>query len=355
MNAILNTHPLFMHEITASNEPIIALTNRLIKYAREQSASDIHLECHEQYSLVRFRQDGLLQKITELPIDLAARIITRLKILAKMDIAEKRLPQDGHFHLHDIDIRMSTCPTLFGEKIVLRLLDIHKVTLTTDKLGLTTEQHQLFLKKISAPQGFILVTGPTGSGKTVTLYSALQYLNNSEKNISTVEDPIEIQLPGINQVNINAKIGLDFAYGLKTLLRQDPDIIMVGEIRDKETAEIALQAANTGHLVLSTLHANSAIEALTRLHMMGIPQYQLLHTISLVIAQRLVRKLSLPDRTYQGRIGVFELLPVTAEVAQCILSGKDLPKQNYFVSLQEAALIKVTAGVTDIHEVQRVI
>src|SRR3990167_11373159 len=276
------------------NESVIQVVNRLLQDAILNHASDIHIEPYHQHCRIRFRSDSLLHEVATFPSPLAMQMITRLKIMANLNIAERRLPQDGHISLqndHKIDIRISTCPTLFGEKIVLRLLNSSAIKSDIHQLGLTDTQQQLFLNKLKQPQGLILVTGPTGSGKTITLYSALHYLNKPEKNISTVEDPVEIQLPGINQVNINTKINLHFSTVLRTLLRQDPDIIMIGEIRDPETADIAIQAAQTGHLVLSTLHTNSAIETLTRLHAMKILAYNLAGSLSLIIAQRLIRTL----------------------------------------------------------------
>lgn len=368
------------------DEPLIQFANNLIKNAIQQSASDIHIEPQRDHYRIRYRQDGILQKITEIPMQSGARLIARLKVLAKLDIAERRLPQDGRFHLHHIDIRLSTCPTLFGEKIVLRLLDTHHTALDIETLGFTEDQRQVFLQKISQPQGLILVAGPTGSGKTVTLYSALQHLNTLQKNISTAEDPIEIQLSGINQVNINPKIGLHFSTILKTFLRQDPDILMVGEIRDQETAEIAIQAAQTGHLVFSTIHANNVYESLVRLQSMGIPTYHLLHSIALLISQRLVRKLCVHckqlnmisaadlielgfhldhanaidiyraancaecNQGYQGRTGIFELLPITEDITQL-----ENIHHKKISSLRQIGFEKIKSGITSIAELNRVI
>jgi type IV pilus assembly protein PilB len=306
--------------------------------------------------------------------------------MAHLDISERRLPQDGRFQISQtkiIDVRINTCPTLHGEKVVLRLLDVGHVSLDIDALGFTHMQKEIFIKKIFSPQGMVLVTGPTGSGKTVTLYSALKRLNNSEKNISTVEDPVEIQLAGINQVNINPRIGLNFSTTLKTFLRQDPDILMVGEIRDKETAEIAVQAAQTGHLVLSTVHTNSALETITRLQSMNIPAYQLVSAISLIISQRLVRKLcvncKIPDTScevnsacreqgcqhclqgYLGRTGIYEFLVISEILRELILA--DAPRltiaehlqREGFLSLREAGLSLVKKGITSVAEINRVI
>ena len=361
------------------DEPLIRFVDHMILHAIQQAASDIHIEPYETNSRIRYRQDGMLFEITQIPAQLASRLITRLKVLARLDITERRLPQDGRLQIHNIDIRINSCPTLFGEKIVLRLLNSKNNSLEINDLGFSELQKNIFLKKISQPQGLILVTGPTGSGKTVTLYTALNYLNTSEKNILTVEDPVEIQLNGINQVNINPKIGLDFSNTLRTFLRQDPDIIMVGEIRDHETAKIAVQAAQTGHLVLSTLHTNSAIETLSRLQSMGIASYNIINSISLIIAQRLIRKLcdicKQPDtfstyfraigcdhclQGYQGRIGIYEFLPISDKIAGLILSEAnsiiltEQAKQEGFITLRDAGFEKVTQGVTSLTELNRV-
>jgi len=353
------------------DEPLIKLVDTLLHDAAKQTASDIHLEPNKNNYRLRYRQDGILFVITEIPTDLALRIITRLKVLAKLDISERRLPQDGRFQFQpnepaSVDIRISTCPTLFGEKVVLRLLDIKQLTLDISKLGMSEEQQQLFLQCLAQAHGLILVTGPTGSGKTATLYSALHYLNTVEKNISTVEDPVEIQLPGINQVNIHTKIGLNFSTILRTLLRQDPDVIMIGEIRDIETAEIAIHAAQTGHLVLSTLHTNSAQETLTRLQAMGIATYNLTHTLILIIAQRLARKSCQYCQAmnkechqcrggYHGRIGIFELLPMTASLAKKLLQQQGPVSIPGFKTLWDMALEKVQHGMTTLTEIHRVI
>ena len=375
---------------------IIPFVDNLILHASQHAASDIHIEPYKDVCRIRYRQDGLLYQANEIPADLATRIATRLKVMAKLDIAERRLPQDGRFQLNEIDIRINTCPTLFGEKIVLRLLNTHHISLEIDNLAFTKRQKEIFLKTISQSQGLILVTGPTGSGKTTTLYSALHYLNKTEKNISTVEDPIEIQLTGINQVNVNTKINLHFSTVLRTLLRQDPDIIMIGEIRDPETADIAIQAAQTGHLVLSTLHTNSAIETLTRLHAMKILAYNLAGSLSLIIAQRLIRtlcahckqiepvsvqsalQLEIDPRFlsreiyraqgcshclhgYTGRIAIYEFLPITESIATLIALGSDTmtlmqqAKQENFISLKESGIEKVLQGITSFAEINRVL
>jgi type IV pilus assembly protein PilB len=343
------------------DEPVIEFVYQLMDDAITKHISDIHIEPFEHHCRIRFRRDGLLYEAASVPLHLANQIIMRLKIMAQLDIAEKRLPQDGRLHIHSptkIDIRINTCPTFFGEKIVLRILDATQTNHSIDSLGMNDTQKELFYKQLSQPQGLILVTGPTGSGKTMTLYAALHHLNQIEKNISTAEDPVEIELPGINQVNIHSRIGLDFATTLRALLRQDPDIIMIGEIRDAETATIALQAAQTGHLVLSTLHTNHANETLSRLQSMGIATHYLKNAVSLIIAQRLVRKLCIHchprsltrsvicehcHHGYKGRTGIFEFLTVNAD---------QTPPP---ISLWEAGLEKVRAGITNHDEIRRVI
>lgn len=358
-------------------EPIIQFVDQLIQEAQHQGVSDIHIEPYEQSTRIRYRQDGLLYEVTQIENALASRVIARLKVLADLDLAEHRLPQDGRFkinHPRAIDLRLSSCPTLHGEKIVLRLLENNKLTLSLDTLGMTHTQKTLFTKKISEPQGLILVTGPTGSGKTITLYTALDYLNTREKNIVTVEDPVEIQIEGINQVPIHPKAGLDFALILRAFLRQDPDIIMVGEIRDRETAEIAIQAAQTGHLVLSTLHTGSATETLTRLLSMGIAPYQLVSALTLIVAQRLLRKLCKVCKEvetkkdcqscregYSGRMGIFECLAPSESLLKLALKTKDTSvlrkaaEAEGFKSLQEIGLEKIRQGETNIAELERVL
>ncbi|WP_218813741.1 GspE/PulE family protein [Rickettsiella endosymbiont of Dermanyssus gallinae] len=277
---------------TDSEIAIIQTVSQLLQSAIERGASDVHVEPYHDHLQIRFRIDGLLYLAAKFPVALTQRIITRFKIMSQLDIAERRIPQDGRFQVADInhrniDCRISTCPTLYGEKLVIRILDSNKMLLEVDKLGMTIEQKNCFLQALQCPHGMVLVTGPTGSGKTITLYTALNFLNTSQHNISSVENPIEIVLPGINQVNINPKIGLDFAKVLRAFLRQDPDIMMVGEMRDQETAEIGIKAAQTGHLVLSSLHTNSAAESLVRLLNMGIPAYNVASSLNLIIAQRL--------------------------------------------------------------------
>jgi type IV pilus assembly protein PilB len=370
-------------------EPLIKFVDNVIRHALQKSASDIHIEPYANDCRIRYRQDGILYQIAAIPAHFAARLSARLKVMAGMDIAERRLPQDGRFQMdadrtQSVDIRMNTCPTVYGEKVVLRILDGRISGQEINMLGFTPMQKKIFLKNISRPQGLILVAGPTGSGKTVTLYSALRYLNSAEKNISTIENPVEIHLPGINQVNINPKIGLHFATALRTILRQDPDIIMVGEIRDVETAEIAIQAAQTGHLVLSTIHTNSAIETFMRLQTMGIETYNLTHSLTLIVSQRLARKLcphckiaeNNPSQDfisyeavgcnqclygYQGRIGIYELLPFTDNIKNLFLSHsppgviyQHLHQEN-FLSLAACGMLKVKEGITSYSEINRII
>jgi len=374
-------------------QPLIQLVNDIILQAEQQAVSDIHIEPNEKFCRIRYRQYGVLKIIDEIPKHLAPRISTRLKVMAKLDITEKRLPQDGRFNFNNIGIRINTCPTIQGEKIVLRILNNQQKNPDISTLGMETDQQNLFKKIISQPQGMILVTGPTGSGKTNTLYAALSYLNTPEKNISTIEDPIEIHLPDINQINIQPRIGLTFAKILRALLRQDPDIIMIGEIRDQETAEIAIQAAQTGHSVLSTLHTNSAIETIIRLKSMQIKISDISESINLIIAQRLIRTLCLICREidystkeiyeqfklteseiiyravgcqacsngYNGRTAIYELLPITNEINSIIHSTdsqeliREISKQNNFVTLMDSGIKKVKAGITTISELKRVI
>lgn len=381
-----------------NDDRIIAWVEHLLKDAIQKNASDIHIEPYKTAYRVRFRLDGLLHKVTQLSLELGQRITARLKIMSRLNVAERRLPQDGRFTFEidthvSKDCRISICPTLFGEKTVLRILDGAKVSLNIEDLGLETQQKTIFLDAIQKPQGMVLVTGPTGSGKTVTLYSALNFLNSLEKNICTVEEPIEITLPGIHQTNVDTKIDLSFAKVLRTFLRQDPDILMVGEIRDQETAETAVKAAQTGHLVFSTLHTNSAIETLTRLALLGISPFNIAYSVQLIIAQRLVRKLcprckrekfidrdlalypnSLKDtflyeasgcehcsNGYVGRIAIFECLPISPELSAIIAQEKpvqdivEFAQKIGIVTLRESAINKVRQGITSLEEVQRVI
>jgi type IV pilus assembly protein PilB len=384
---------LHQHERAALNDDasIVQYVEKLCQLAINKKASDIHLEAHGQYLTVRFRIDGLLYEIEKLSNHYSSRIIAHLKILAQLDTTEKRLPQDGRIRIafqqfssqkNFIDCRISTCPTLHDEKIVLRLLNNQPHSLEVDLLGLTANQKKSLLTLLEKPKGMMLVTGPTGSGKTVTLYTALNILNKSVVNILTVEDPVEIELLGVNQVQINHKIDLSFSKTLRSFLRQDPDIIMVGEMRDKETADIAIKAAQTGHLVLSTLHTNSAAETLTRLINMGIPSYDIAASVSLIISQRLVRKLCnhckckdiLSDYFtakgcaycqdgYDGRVGIYEFLVVTPQLSHFILKQKipniieleQKAKEEGMISLYDNGLEKVKAGMTSLSELSRVI
>ncbi len=385
-----------------NDSPVVRFINNILLDAIKKGASDIHFEPYEHHYRIRFRIDGLLVEVAQPPKQFANNLTARLKIMANLDIAERRLPQDGRItfkHTHPIDCRVNTCPTLQGEKIVLRLLESNQEILNIDHLGLESTQKMAVLKALQRANGLILVTGPTGSGKTVTLYTALRILNTIEKNISTVEDPVEIQLPGINQVHINPKTGLGFADVLRALLRQDPDIIMIGEIRDLETAQIAVKASQTGHLVLSTLHTNSAAETLVRIANMGLPAYNIASSISLIIAQRLVRKLcdhckqphKIPATTllqegfqpdeittlqiyssgsihcphctdgFRGRIGIYEIMPISTAMTESILHHSSTNKLNQqakkegVISLREAGLQKVRNAITSLAELNRIL
>lgn len=382
--------------------PIVKYVNKILLDAIKKGASDIHFEPYEFKYRVRFRIDGILHEMVTPPVNLAMRFSARLKVMARLDIAERRVPQDGRIKLNlsknkSVDLRVSTLPTMWGEKVVMRILDSNQANLNIDILGYDEKQKQLYLTALQKPQGMILITGPTGSGKTVSLYTGLNILNTVEKNISTAEDPIEINLSGINQVQINLKAGLTFPSALRSFLRQDPDVVMVGEVRDLETAEIAIKAAQTGHLVLSTLHTNSAAETLTRLSNMGVPSYNIGSSISLIIAQRLGRKLcqhckqieSIPHaellaigfseqqvhqkimpykavgcsecvKGYKGRIGIYEVMPMSDTIAKMILAGEnslELSLQAQLEGMQtlrQSALQKVIDGVTSIVEVERI-
>ena len=388
--------------ISNEDAPVVKFINRILVDAIKKGASDIHFEPYENEYRIRYRQDGLLYEVASPPTSLSTRIAARLKVMSSLDISERRIPQDGRFKMklsrtRSIDFRVSSCPTIAGEKIVMRILDSGATKLGIEALGFSALQKANFLHAIEKPQGMILVTGPTGSGKTVTLYTALNILNTIEGNISTAEDPVEIKIPGINQVNINPKAGLNFSNTLRAFLRQDPDIIMVGEIRDLETAEIAVKAAQTGHLVLSTLHTNSASETLTRLVNMGVPSFNIASSVSLIIAQRLVRKLCEKCKTlidnvtpkslmelgfteddakniklyqangceqcakgYRGRIGLFEVLPMSKAIGRMIMSGGsslDILKQAQeegMLTVYQAGLEKIKEGITTIEEVNRV-
>ena len=383
--------------------PIVRFVNKIMLDAIRKSASDIHFEPYEKYYRIRLRIDGVLREIAQPPVQLATKLAARLKVMSRLDIAERRVPQDGRIKMRlsknrSIDFRVSSCPTLFGEKIVLRILDASTAMMGIDALGYESFQKEQYLKTLARPQGMILVTGPTGSGKTVSLYTGLSILNVEDTNISTAEDPAEIVLPGVNQVNVNPKVGLTFASALRAFLRQDPDVIMVGEVRDLETAEIAIKAAQTGHLVLSTLHTNDAPQTLTRLVDMGVKPYAIATSVSLIIAQRLSRRLcpnckqpldlpaeallregfteeqiSKPDFKiykpvgcaqctdgYKGRVGIYEVLPVTEPIGRIILEGGSAPhirdeaRKEGVWDLRTAGLKKVRDGMTSLEEVNRV-
>lgn len=384
-----------------NDAPIVKFVNKILMDAINKGASDIHVEPYEKAYRVRYRMDGQLHEVASPPLVLAPRISARLKILSRLDIAERRIPQDGRIKMRisknrAIDFRVSTLPTLWGEKIVLRILDPASATLGIEKLGFENDQKQFFLEAIARPQGMVLVTGPTGSGKTVTLYTALNLLNTPDTNISTAEDPVEINFAGINQVGINEKVGLNFSMALRAFLRQDPDVIMVGEIRDLETAEIAIKAAQTGHMVLSTLHTNDAPATLTRLVNMGVPPFNIASSVHLIIAQRLGRRLcqtckrplNIPKEAllkagykpeeigtftlyepvgcdnctggYKGRVGFYQVMPVSAEMGAIIMRGGnqlDIEKQAQkegIYDLRQSGLRKVKAGITSLAEVESV-
>ena len=383
--------------------PIVKYVNKLLVDAIRMGASDLHFEPYEKSYRVRYRVDGVLRSITNPPLQLANRLASRLKVMSKMDISEKRVPQDGRIKLKlsktkAIDFRVNSLPTLFGEKLVLRILDPSSAMLGIDALGYEEHQKALFMEALEKPQGMLLITGPTGSGKTVSLYTGLNILNTESSNISTAEDPVEINLEGINQVNVNPKVGLTFSAALKSFLRQDPDIIMVGEIRDLETAEIAIKAAQTGHMVMSTLHTNSAPETLTRLRNMGVPSFNIATSVNLVIAQRLARRLcshckapvEIPKQSllemgfteqdlndpdlqifqpigcsecregYKGRVGIYEVMKVTPEISKIIMEdGNALEiaaasEKQGFNNLRRSGLIKVINGLTSLQEINRV-
>jgi type IV pilus assembly protein PilB len=381
--------------------PIVRFVNKVMLDAIRRGASDIHFEPYEKTFRVRLRMDGILKEIAQPPVQLAGKIAARLKVMSRLDIAERRVPQDGRIKMRlsktrAIDFRMSTCPTLFGEKIVLRILDPSQAMLGIDSLGYEPFQRELYLKYLAKPQGMILVTGPTGSGKTVSLYTGLHILNKEDTNISTAEDPAEINLPGVNQVNVNNKVGLTFAAALRSFLRQDPDVVMVGEIRDLETAEIAIKAAQTGHLVLSTLHTNDAPQTLTRLIDMGVKPYAIATSVSLIIAQRLARRLcssckqlvDVPAEAlrkegfqeadipgikiygpkgcqnctdgYKGRVGLYQVMPVTESIGRIIMAGgnaidiTDQAAKEGVWDLRRSGLEKIRAGMTSIDEINSV-
>ncbi|MGR8940203.1 MAG: type IV-A pilus assembly ATPase PilB [Gammaproteobacteria bacterium] len=381
--------------------PIVRFVNKILLDSVKKGASDIHLEPYEKNFRIRFRTDGMLNEVANPPASIATKIISRIKVMARLDIAERRVPQDGRIKLfvsknRTLDFRVNTCPTLFGEKVVMRLLDPTSAQLGIEKLGFEPEQQKLFLEAINRPYGLVLVTGPTGSGKTVSLYTGLNLLNTVERNISTAEDPVEITVEGINQVNMNVKAGLTFASALRAFLRQDPDVIMVGEIRDLETAEIAVKAAQTGHLVLSTLHTNDAPQTLNRLMQMGIPPFNIVSAVNLIMAQRLARRLcqhckepadypesvlvSAGFRTeevnklqvfkavgcehctngYKGRVGIYQVMTLSDAMRKLILEGgnalqlAEQAKAEGINDLRASGLNKVRMGVTSLEEIDRV-
>jgi type IV pilus assembly protein PilB len=381
--------------------PIVVFINKILLDAIKKGASDLHFEPYEKSFRIRFRIDGILSEIARPPVSLSSRMAARLKVMSKLDIAERRVPQDGRIKLalskkKSIDFRVSTLPTMWGEKVVMRILDSSSAMLGIDMLGYEAEQKKIYMDALEQPQGMILVTGPTGSGKTVSLYTGLNILNTQERNISTAEDPVEINLEGINQVQINNRAGLTFPSALRSFLRQDPDIVMVGEIRDLETAEISIKAAQTGHLVLSTLHTNSAAETLTRLLNMGVPSYNVASSVSIIIAQRLARRLcpqckeeetlsemqlaeqgfpadKLSDITlfkpvgcthctagYKGRVGIYEVIKISPTIASIIMEGgnsldiaKQCQKEGY-KNLRQSGLLKAMNGMTSLEEINRV-
>ncbi|WP_428623636.1 type IV-A pilus assembly ATPase PilB [Sedimenticola sp.] len=388
-------------DLDVDDAPVVRFVNKMLLDAINSGASDIHFEPYEKTFRVRLRQDGILHEVSSPPVNIASRLTARIKVMSRMNIAERRVPQDGRIKMklsrnRAIDFRVNTCPTLYGEKVVLRILDPASAQLGIEALGFEPEQQRLFENAIKKPYGMILVTGPTGSGKTVSLYTALNMLNSEDVNISTAEDPVEIQVAGINQVNVNVKTGLTFAEALRAFLRQDPDIVMVGEIRDLETAEIAVKAAQTGHLVLSTLHTNDAPQTLTRLANMGIPPFNIASSVILIMAQRLARRLcehckvadDLPkealieegfkeeelsnltvykpvgcDRCtmgYKGRVGIFQIMPISSEMEKLVMEGgnslelEQQSKKEGILTLREAGLNKVRMGVTSLEEINRV-
>ena len=385
----------------ADDAPVVRFVHKMLLDAIKSGSSDLHFEPYEKNYRVRVRTDGILREVAKPPIQLAGRIAARLKVMASLDISERRKPQDGRIKMRlskskSIDFRVNTLPTLWGEKVVIRILDPSSAQMGIDALGYEPEQKDLYLAALKQPQGMILVTGPTGSGKTVSLYTGLNILNTVDINISTAEDPVEINMEGINQVNVNPRQGLDFAQALRSFLRQDPDVIMVGEIRDLETAEIAIKAAQTGHLVLSTLHTNSAAETLTRLHNMGIPGFNIATSVSLIIAQRLARKLcshckraieiprealikeGFPEERigsftiyepvgcdhcnggYKGRMGIYEVVKNTADLQRLIMAeGNSLEidiqmRRDGFDDLRTSGLRKAMQGITSLEEINRV-
>ncbi|MCH8929462.1 MAG: type IV-A pilus assembly ATPase PilB [Proteobacteria bacterium] len=382
--------------------PVVRFVNKILLDAIRKGASDVHFEPFEKFFRVRVRQDGVLREVAKPPVALAGKVCARLKVMSRLDIAERRVPQDGRIKMRisknrSIDFRMNTCPTLFGEKVVLRILDPASAQMGIENLGYEDFQRKLYEDQLARPYGMILVTGPTGSGKTVSLYTGLNILNSIDRNISTAEDPVEINMPGVNQVNVNYKVGLNFATAMRAFLRQDPDVIMIGEMRDLETADIAIKAAQTGHLVLSTLHTNDAPNTLTRMVDMGVKPYAIASSISLIIAQRLARRLcneckearDIPPEAllkegftredikqgftiygpvgcarcvagYKGRTGIYQVMPVTHEIGQIILQGGNATQVAEQAALEgvwdlrRSALEKAKQGITGLEEINRI-
>jgi type IV pilus assembly protein PilB len=396
------SHDVADESSAADDTPVVRFVNKVLLDAIKKGASDIHFEPYEKRYRVRLRIDGVLREVTSPPVAMGPKLSARIKVMSRMDTAERRIPQDGRIKMKiskskAIDFRVNTCPTLFGEKIVLRILDPSSAKLGIDMLGYEAEQKKLYLDALGKPYGMILVTGPTGSGKTVSLYTGLNILNTEDRNISTAEDPVEINLEGINQVNVNPKVGLDFSSALRAFLRQDPDVIMVGEIRDLTTAEIAVKAAQTGHMVMSTLHTNDAPQTLARLVNMGVPPFNIASAVSLIIAQRLARRLCEKCKTvedipraaleeegfteeqinagitlykavgcdqctggYKGRVGIYQVLPVSEDIGRIIMENgnaldvADQAKKEGIPDLRESAMKKVISGVTSLEEINRV-
>ena len=389
-------------DLEVDDTPVVRFINKVLLDAINRGASDIHLEPYEKSYRVRFRQDGVLREVASAPLGLANKLSARVKVMARLDISERRVPQDGRIKMtlsknRAIDFRVNTCPTLFGEKIVLRILDPTSAQLGVDALGFEPEQKENLLKAVHRPYGMVLVTGPTGSGKTVSLYTCLNLLNSPDRNISTAEDPVEINVPGINQIHVNPKVGLTFAAALRAFLRQDPDVIMVGEIRDLETAEIAIKAAQTGHMVFSTLHTNDAPQTLNRLANMGVPPFNIASAVSLIVSQRLARRLCqhckqpsyIPPEAllaegfaedeidgltvykavgcdkchegYRGRVGIYQVMPISENMARLVMENcnslmlADMAKKEGIADLRTSGLRKVKAGVTTLEELNRVI
>jgi type IV pilus assembly protein PilB len=389
-------------ESEVDDTPVVRFVNKVLLDAINKGASDIHFEPYEKSYRVRLRMDGMLKEVASPPVGMAPKLSARIKVMSRLDISERRVPQDGRIKLNlsknrAIDFRVNTCPTLYGEKIVLRILDPTSAQMGIDALGFEPFQKDLYMENLMKPYGMILVTGPTGSGKTVSLYTGVNILNQPGVNICTAEDPSEINMPGVNQVNVNTKVGLTFASALRAFLRQDPDIVLVGEIRDLETAEIAIKASQTGHLVLSTLHTNDAPQTLTRLANMGVPPYNIASSVNLIIAQRLARRLcthckkpvDVPKEAllkegfkeadvakgitiygpegcdqcnegYKGRVGIYQVMPVSEEMGRIIMEGGNAmqlaaqSKKEGIPDLRESGLKKVMDGLTSLDEVNRV-